>query len=248
MNRSDISLSVVRVPAAALALLTASTRHPGSVSAPRGPAGLGTHRVPGATHWSLLGAGLVSRMPECLLLSNHTKATPELVLLLLEPALGGTELESSRYSVPLRSPLGTRCERSWAGATWAPVASRHEEAEAWGWAGGAALGLSFGSCPAGKGTGRSWRHPPGLAPALSASACVRSAAERRGKKLEAGSQRPATCAAWGAQGAVRRAACCSAQRCCCCGHGQAPPGAGRPSARLLSVNIHMGAQGEGRTV
>lgn len=73
MNRSDISLSVVRVPAAALALLTASTRHPGSVSAPRGPAGLGTHRVPGATRWSLLGAGLVSRMPECLLLSVTTQ-------------------------------------------------------------------------------------------------------------------------------------------------------------------------------
>lgn len=92
----------------------------------------------------------------------------------MEPALGGTELESSRYSVPLRSPLGTRCKHSWAEAAWAPVASRHEEAEAWGWAGGAALGLGFGSCPAGKGTGRSWRHPPGLAPALSASACVRS--------------------------------------------------------------------------
>lgn len=78
------------------------------------------------------------------------------------------------------------------------------------------------------------------------------AAEHRGKKLDAGSQRPVTCAARGAQGDARRAACRgSAQRCCCCGHSQSPAGAGGPSAHPLSgfsVNIHIRAQGEGRMV
>lgn len=119
------------------------------------------------------------------------------------------------------------------------------------------MGLGWGGCtraglwelPRWEGD-REVLETPSWAGASPQCLCLRQerAAERRGKKLEAGSQRPATCAARGAQGAVRRAACCSAQRCCCCGHGQAPPGAGRPSALLLSVNVYIRAQGEGRTV